>query len=75
MIMIFSNFQYDSTHNENKSVAAERFIKTLKGEIYEKLTADDGKSYLGYLNKLVENAIILIIVLLVKNLLILVILL
>ena len=42
-----------STHNEGKSVIAERFIKTLKSKIYKKITANDGKSYLPYLNNLV----------------------
>ena len=33
-----------STHNEGKSVIAERFIKTLHGKIYERMTAKDSKS-------------------------------
>ena len=33
-----------STHNEDNSVVAERFIKSLKG----KLTANDSKSCLNY---------------------------
>ena len=44
-----------STHNEGKSVNAERFIKTLKSKIYKKMTANDSKSYLPYLNKLVHQ--------------------
>ena len=44
-----------STHNEGKSVITERFIKTLKSKIYKKMTADDSKSYLPYLNKLVDQ--------------------
>ena len=44
-----------STHNEGKSVITERFIKTLKAKIYKNLTADDSKSYLSYLNKLVDQ--------------------
>ena len=43
------------THNEGKSVVAERFIRTLKGKIYKKMTPNDSKSYLGYLNKLVNQ--------------------
>ena len=39
-------------HNEGRSVVAERFIRTLKGK---KMTANDNKSYLGYLNKLVDE--------------------
>ena len=30
-----------STHNEGKSVIAERFIKTLKSKIYKRMTAND----------------------------------
>ena len=41
------------THNAGKSVIAERFIKTIKTKIYKKMEANDTKSYLPYLNKLV----------------------
>ena len=34
-----------STYNEGKSVVAERFIGTLKGKIYKKMTADDSISF------------------------------
>ena len=44
-----------STRNEVKPVIAERFIKTLKTRIYKKATANDSKSYLSYLNKLVNQ--------------------
>ena len=44
-----------STHNEGKSVIAERFMKILKSKIYKKMTANDSKSYLPYLNKLVDQ--------------------
>ena len=37
-----------STHNEGKSVIAEKFIKTLK----TKMTINNSKSYLSYMNKL-----------------------
>ena len=43
------------THNEGKSVFAERFIKTFKGKIYKKFKPNDNKSYLGYLNKLINE--------------------
>ena len=43
------------THNEGKSVIAERFIKELKDKIYKKMTANDSKSYLAYLNKLADQ--------------------
>ena len=44
-----------STHNEGKSVIAERFIKTLKAKIYKQMTANDSKSSLPYLNKIVDQ--------------------
>ena len=44
-----------SSHNEDKSVVAERFIRTLKGKIYKKMTANDTESYLGCLNKSVNK--------------------
>ena len=43
------------TRNEGKSVVSEMFIKTLKGKIYKTFTANDSKSYIGYLNKLVDE--------------------
>ena len=42
-------------YNEGKSVIAEQFIKTLKAKIYKKMTANDSKNYLPYLNKLVDQ--------------------
>ena len=44
-----------STHNESNSVIAEKFIETLKYKIFKKMTANDSKSYLPYLNKLVDQ--------------------
>ena len=44
-----------STHSEGKSVIAEKFIKILKARISEKMTVNDSKSYLSYLNKLVHQ--------------------
>ena len=44
-----------SIHNEGKSVIAERFIKTLKVKIFKEMTANDSKSYLSYLNKLLDQ--------------------
>ena len=65
-----------STHNESKSVIAERFIKALKSKICRKMTANDNKSHLPYLNKLVDHYNnTLIIILLIKYLLMLLILL
>ena len=44
-----------STNNEGKSLIAERFIKTLTDKIYKSMTANDSKSHLPYLNKLVNQ--------------------
>ena len=44
-----------STHNEGKSVSNDRFIKILKAKIYKKITVNNNKSYLSYLNKLVDQ--------------------
>ena len=41
--------------NEGKSVTAERFIKSFKVEIYKKMTANDNKSCLSYLNKVIDQ--------------------
>ena len=44
-----------STYNEGKLVITERFIKTLKAEIYKKMAANYNKSYIPYSNKLVDQ--------------------
>ena len=44
-----------STHNVGKSVITERLIKTIKAKIYKKMTAKNNKSYLVFLNKLVDQ--------------------
>ena len=36
-----------STHNEGKSVVAERFIKTLKGKIYKYMTSISKHVYMN----------------------------
>ena len=43
-----------STHSEGKSVI-KRFMKTLQSKIYKRMTANDNKSYLPYLNKLIDQ--------------------
>ena len=43
------------THNEGKSIVAERFIRILKVKIHTKITANDSRSYLGYLNKSLDE--------------------
>ena len=44
-----------SAHNEGKSVITERCIKTLKAKTCKKMRANNNKSYLAYLNKLVDQ--------------------
>ena len=44
-----------SAHNEGKTVIAETFIKTSKTKIFKKNATNDSKSYLSYLNKLVDQ--------------------
>ena len=44
------------TINEGKSVVAERVLKIFKGKIYKTMTANDSKSYLRYLSKLVDKS-------------------
>ena len=44
-----------STRNEGKSVITESYIKTLKAKIYKKMTANESKSYLSYVNDLVDQ--------------------
>ena len=51
---LYFNIIY-STHNEVTSVVVERFIRILKSKIYRKVTANSNKSYLGYLDKLVDE--------------------
>ena len=56
-----------STHNEGKSVIAERFIKTLKYKIYKRMTVNDSKSFFPYFNKLVDQYNNTYIILLIRN--------
>ena len=44
-----------STYNEGKSVITERLIETLKTKIYKIITANDSRSYLSYLDDLVDQ--------------------
>ena len=43
------------TYNEGKSVMVKIFIKTLKGKMCKRMTANIIKSYLRYLNKFVDQ--------------------
>ena len=51
----YNNILMCFTYNEGDSVIVERFIKTLKSKIYNNVIANDSKSYLSYLNKLVDQ--------------------
>ena len=43
------------THNEGKSVAAERFIRTLKSKIYKYMTSISKNVYIDKLNDIVDE--------------------
>ena len=43
-----------STHNEGKSVAAERFIRTLKKKIYKHMTAVSKNLYINKLDDMIN---------------------
>ena len=53
--MVNNDILMYSTHNEGKSATAERFTRTLEAKIYKKVAATDSKSYLPYLNKLIDQ--------------------
>ena len=44
-----------STHNEGKSFAAERFIRTLKNRIYKYMTSISKNVYIDKLEDVVNN--------------------
>ena len=44
-----------STHNEGKSIVAERFIKTLKYKIYKHMTAVGKNVYFNVLDDIVDK--------------------
>ena len=44
-----------STHNEVKSVAAERFIRTLKNKIYKHMTSISKNVYIDKLDDIVNE--------------------
>ena len=55
-----NNIDMYSTHNEGKSVVAERFIKTLKNKIYKHMTAIGKNVLFNVLDHIVINTTILI---------------
>ena len=50
-----SNIEMYSTHNERKSVVAQRFIRTLKDKIYKHMTAISKNVYFDVLNDIVDK--------------------
>ena len=44
-----------STHNEGKSVVAERFIRTLKNKIHKHMTAISKNAYFDVLNDIADE--------------------
>ena len=44
-----------STHNEGKSVVAERFIRTLKNKIYNYMTSVSKNVYIDKLDDIVDE--------------------
>ena len=45
----------NSTHKEGKSVAAERFIRTLKNKIFKHMTAISKNVYFDVFNDIVDK--------------------
>ena len=50
-----NNIAMYSTHNEGKSVAAERFIRTLKSKIYKYMTSISKNVYIDKLDQIVDE--------------------
>ena len=50
-----NNIELYSTHNEGKSVAAERFIRTLKNKIYKYMTSISKNVYIDTLDDTVNE--------------------
>ena len=50
-----NNIEIYSTHNEGKSVIAERFLRTLKNKIYKHMTAISKNVYFDVLNDTVDE--------------------
>ena len=50
-----NNIEMYSTHNEGKSVVAERFIRTLKTKIYKYMTAISKNVYINKLDDIVNK--------------------
>ena len=52
-----NNVEMYSTHNKGKSVAAERFIRTLKNKIYQYMISISKNVYIHTLDDLINTTI------------------
>ena len=50
-----NNIEIHSAYNEGKSVVAERFVRTLKNEIYEYMTSISKNMYIDELGDIVKK--------------------
>ena len=50
-----NNIEMYSTHNQGKSVVAERFIRTLKNKIYKYMTSISKNVYIDKLDHIVNE--------------------
>ena len=50
-----NNIEIYSTHNEGKSVVAERFIRTLKNKIFKHMTAISKNAYFDVIDNIVNK--------------------
>ena len=50
-----NNIEMHSTHNQGKSVVAERFIRTLKNKIYKYMTSISKNVYIDKLDHIVNE--------------------
>ena len=50
-----NNIEIYSTHNEDKSVIADRFIRTLKNKIYKYMTSVSKNGYIDKLDDIVKK--------------------
>ena len=55
--MRINNIEMCSTYNEGKSVAAERFIRTLKNKIFKHMTVVSKNVYFDVLGNIVNKYI------------------
>ena len=55
--MKINNIEMYSTYNEEKSVVAERFIRTLKNKIFKHMTVVSKNVYFGVLGNIVNKYI------------------